>query len=61
MLFDKVIAFDHLRQKIVLMVNMPLEDVEVHYNKAVLELEQMVRLCAPGRRRQSLPAASPAR
>ncbi len=37
MLFDKVIAFDHLRQKIVLMVNMPLEDVEVHYNKAVLD------------------------
>ena len=29
MLFDKVIAFDHLRQKIVLIVNMPLDDVEV--------------------------------
>ena len=43
------------------MVNMPLEDVEVHYNKAVLELEQMVRLLRTGRRRQSPPAASPAR
>ena len=29
MLFDKVIAFDHLRQKIILIVNMPLADVEV--------------------------------
>ena len=44
MLFDKVIAFDHLRQKIVLMVNMPLEDVEVHYNKGGVGLEQMVLL-----------------
>ena len=51
MLFDKVIAFDHLRQKIVLMVNMPLEDVEVHYNKAVLELEQMFRLLRTGEKK----------
>lgn len=51
MLFDKVIAFDHLRQKIVLMVDMPLEDVEVHYNKAVLELEQMVRLLRTGEKK----------
>lgn len=51
MLFDKVIAFDHLRQKIVLTVNMPLEDVEVHYNKAVLELEQMVRLLRTGEKK----------
>ncbi len=35
MLFDKVIAFDNLRQKIILIVNMPLDDVEVCYNKAV--------------------------
>lgn len=41
MLFDKVIAFDHFRQKIILIVNMPLTDPEVGYNKAVMELEQM--------------------
>ena len=29
MLFDKVIAFDHLRQKIILIVNIPLDDEEV--------------------------------
>ncbi|WP_242973167.1 hypothetical protein [Mediterraneibacter gnavus] len=27
MLFDKVIAFDHLRQKIVLIVNMSLDEL----------------------------------
>ena len=42
MLFDKVIAIDHLRQKIVLIVNMPLDEVEVGYNKAVMELNQLV-------------------
>ena len=44
MLFDKVIAIDHLRQKIVLIVNMPLDEVEVGYNKAVMELNQLVGL-----------------
>ena len=28
MLFDKVIAFDHVRQKIILIVNMRLDDIE---------------------------------
>lgn len=51
MLFDKVIAFDNLRQKIILIVNMPLSDVEVGYNKAVLELEQMVRLLRSGEKK----------
>ena len=51
MLFDKVIAFDHLRQKIVLMVNMPLEDVEVGYNKAVMELKQLVELLKNGEKK----------
>ena len=37
MLFDKVIAFDHVKQKLILIVNMPLSDVEVGYNKAVGE------------------------
>ena len=37
MLFDKVIVFDHVRQKIVLIVNMSLEDIEVGYNKAYTE------------------------
>ncbi|MDD5953208.1 MAG: anthranilate synthase component I [Oscillospiraceae bacterium] len=52
MLFDKVIAFDHFRQKIILMVNMPLEDPETGYNKAILELEQMSALLRNGKPKQ---------
>lgn len=48
MLFDKVIAFDNLKQKIILIVNMPLDDVEVNYNKAVLELKQLADLLKNG-------------
>ena len=51
MLFDKVIAFDHLRQKIVLIVNMPLDDVEVRYNKAVMELKRLIELLRNGEKR----------
>ena len=50
MLFDKVIAFDHVRQKIILMVNMSLDDVEVGYNKAVMELKQLAELLKKERR-----------
>lgn len=48
MLFDKVIAFDHLKQKIVLIVNMPLDDLAVSYNKAAMELKQLVDLLRHG-------------
>ena len=40
MLFDKVIAFDHVRQKIILMANMKLNDAEANYEKAKEELAQ---------------------
>ena len=55
MLFDKVIAFDHVRQKIVLIVNMALSDVEVGYNKAKLDLEQLVSLLKTGEKKQEAP------
>ena len=51
MLFDKVIAFDYFRQKIILIVNMPLDDVEVRYNKAVMELGQLAELLKHGEKR----------
>lgn len=51
MLFDKVIAFDNLRQKIILIVNMPLCDVEVGYNKAVMELNQLAELIRHGEKK----------
>ena len=52
MLFDKVIAFDNLRQKIILIVNMPLDDVEVCYNKAVMELRQLANLLRHGEKKK---------
>lgn len=51
MLFDKVIAFDNFRQKIILIANMSLENPETGYNKAVLELSQMAELLRKGERK----------
>lgn len=51
MLFDKVIAFDHLRQKIILIVNMSLDDLETGYNKAVMELRQLAELLRHGEKK----------
>ena len=51
MLFEKVIAFDHLQQKIVLIVNMPLKNIEVEYNKAILELQHLVDLLQHGKKK----------
>ena len=44
MLFDKVIAFDHVAQVIHLIVNMRLCEGEAGYNKAALELDYLRRL-----------------
>lgn len=52
MLFDKVIAFDNFRQKIILIVNMSLDDVEVGYNKAVIELKQLAELLRHGKKKE---------
>lgn len=52
MLFDKVIAFDNFRQKIILICNMSLSDTETGYNKAKLELEQLASLLRNGERKK---------
>jgi anthranilate synthase component 1 len=52
MLFDKVIAFDNFRQKLILIANMSLSDPETGYNKAVLELTQLADLLRTGKRKQ---------
>lgn len=51
MLFDKVIAFDNFRQKIIFIVNMTLDDVETGYNKAVMELKQLCGLILTGEKK----------
>ncbi len=48
MLFDKVIAFDHVRQKLILISNMSLEDVDAGYREAVEELESLIDLLKNG-------------
>ncbi len=44
MLFDKVIAFDNVKQKIVLIANAETADIEAGYNKAINELTQLKEL-----------------
>lgn len=44
MLFDKVIAYDHLRQKISVIVNYRSEAGEQGYRAALLEIEKMIHL-----------------
>lgn len=55
MLFDKVIAFDNFRQKIILMANMSLKEPETGYNKAVMELKNLCRLLREGKRKNEAP------
>lgn len=55
MLFHKVIAFDNYRQKIVLIVNIKIDDVEANYNKALLELEGMKQLIGKGEKAPNVP------
>ncbi len=55
MLFDKVIAFDNFRQKIILIVNISLENYETEYNRAVLELQQMAELVRHGTPKKTVP------
>ncbi len=48
MLFDKVIAFDNFRQKIILIANMSLSEPETGYKKAIRELTQIADLLKNG-------------
>ena len=52
MLFDKVIAFDNIRQKIILIVNMKLDHPETNYNKAVWKLKQLADLLRHGGKKE---------
>ena len=48
MLFDKVIAFDNFKQKIILIVNMKTDDLINNYNKACSDLKNMANLIKNG-------------
>lgn len=50
MLFDKVIAFDNFKQKIILIVNMKTDNIEKNYQKAMAELNKMIDLIKNGQK-----------
>ncbi|MDE5671161.1 MAG: anthranilate synthase component I [Eubacterium sp.] len=52
MLFDKVIAFDNFKQKIILIANIFLDNAEIQYNKAVMELKQLADLLKNGEKKE---------
>ena len=53
MLFDKVIAFYNLHQKLIFIVNMNLNEGEAGYNKAVEELMKLKKLVKTGKKTDS--------
>lgn len=44
MLFDKVIAFDNVRQKMMIIVNIKTDDIEENYENAVLTISEIANL-----------------
>ncbi len=48
MLFEKVVVFDHFRQKLILIVSAGAEDLDVSYPAACAELERMAQLLRGG-------------
>jgi len=52
MLFDKVICFDHLKNKIILIANMALKDVETEYNRACMEISHMAEILRKGEKKK---------
>ena len=50
MLFDKVIAFDNFKQKIIIIVNMKTDDLENNYENACNELKEIADLIKNGKR-----------
>ena len=55
MLFDKVIAFDNFRQKIILIVNMKTDDLKSNYEKACDELKEIAELIKNGKKAEIEP------
>ena len=44
MLFDKLIAFDNLRQKMMIIVNIRTEDLEEEYHRGVKEIQSIIEM-----------------
>lgn len=55
MLFDKVIAFDNLKQKIIVIVNAKTDNLEVTYPQAVEEIDRIIKLIREGEPVETVP------
>jgi len=55
MLFDKVIVFDNYTQKLILIANTGLKDIETGYNKAVMDIKNMISLIRTGAKKKEAP------
>lgn len=56
MLFDKVIAFDNFRQKIILIINIKTDNLETEYNRGMVELQNLENLIKHGTPAGNVPA-----
>lgn len=57
MLFDKVIAFDNLTHRIVLIINIKLNNLEENYQHALMELDSLKRLIMQGKKQVDEPGS----
>ena len=55
MLFDKVIAFDNFKQKIIIIVNMKTDNLENNYEKACSDLKELANLIKNGKKAEIEP------
>ena len=55
MLFHKVIAFDNYRQKLILILNIKTDDLEINYHRAERELNNMKELLMNGEKAEHIP------
>ena len=55
MLFDRLIAFDHLRQTVTLIAHAKTDELEENYRAACMELDQMAELIRRGPRAENRP------
>ena len=56
MLFDKLITFDNVSQKLILIANIKLDDLEENFNRAVMELKHLAHLLKYGEKKAEPPA-----
>jgi anthranilate synthase component 1 len=55
MLFDKIIAYDHLKNELILIVNIKTDTLEENYKRALGELEHLSRIIESGEQAEIQP------